>query len=332
MQLQRPLKRKTKKKLQLSEQPTLQSETFLEDIDKDNLQQVEISPMNFEYIVQPIESVSIYPSMPLEQYYSTNLDYNFDKLYCEPSAPSLDIIESDFKYITKVSSDVDLNEYVSIEETILESVYVNPLIEKYERDVINFRQYSLGGFNFPYYSNSYDEFYNQLQQYESSFNDTQRVKTVSKSLLNKSKNLLGRVWSLSRVTGKVESVSKEGWKVYHSFMNESAVYNTEIANELNLNLEYIRNCIQFDFPTASFNTKISRLWIQNYIDNSLSGKFGEFVIQCQNLKLHSHQQYIQFKPNNEKLIKMLDALFYYEQRKRVIYFLINFRIQMIVWN
>jgi hypothetical protein len=159
MQLQRPLKRKPKKSKQVddTEEPSLLVDDGdnviplpTETTDNLDLQQVQISQMTFEYIVPPIKSLSIYPSLPQEQYYSTNINFAFDNLECEPSAPALDelddIIASDFKYSTKVSSDVDLNEYVSIEETILESVYVNPLLEKHERDVINFRQYSLGGF------------------------------------------------------------------------------------------------------------------------------------------------------------------------------------------
>lgn len=99
-------------------------------------------------------------------------------------------------------------------------------------------------------------------------------------------------------------------------MNEAAVYNKDIEKELRETLADLRHCIQYDFPKASFKSKMSRLWIQNYIDESLTGKFGEFLVQSQASKTQFGENLVQFASVIQKLLRMIDVLFYFEQRKR----------------
>jgi hypothetical protein len=145
--------------------------------------------------------------------------------------------------------------------------------------------------------------------------NTQRVKHKIRDLQARSKQLLARVWSLSRTTQTVQQKDPDGWIVKHNYMDEEAVYNLPVESDLVKTLEGLRSLILLEFPSVSFNSKISRLWIQTYIDQHLYGEFGNLVMQRQSNRSFFGERFSQYGAHVKHLTRMLDILFHFEQVK-----------------
>lgn len=162
MQLQKEKKKKKSKKL-IALLPEIDVAQHADMEQTDNLMEVNISSQNWDYIVPPINSQQIYPPIQspltpekeiiLNPLSSRSNEELIQTLELSPSAPALHTIDKTLESILSqelVPSAPDelmltLDDFQNVEDDLVEVGYQNPLITLYETDVINFRQYSLGG-------------------------------------------------------------------------------------------------------------------------------------------------------------------------------------------
>lgn len=115
----------------------------------------------------------------------------------------------------------------------------------------------------------------------------------------------------------MEAKTPDGWSVRHNFMNEEAVYSTELETELRDALAEFRHVLQFEFPTLSFKSKTARLWIQNYIDECTDGEFGDLILDSQARHLYFGDSFSQFTSHVMTLRSMIDVLFHFQYETKV---------------
>ncbi|KAI8909017.1 hypothetical protein EDD86DRAFT_247294 [Gorgonomyces haynaldii] len=248
-----------------------------------------------QVVVESSSWDALIPSAPETKpiYPTTMYQYQEDYDMLAPSAPSQTLYPSAPVLAQERPEELELEDLELDED--------DPLLME---AILDFESFSLSG-------DQDDPFYQKLQAYRQSFEDTTRIKESLKQHQTQAQSSIARVWSLNRTYHTVSANCGDGWtSLYHRYANETAVYSQSQETSLKESIAKMKQCLAKQFPEASFKAKMARAWIQDCIDEMLSDDFGDHVQLLQQNRtfynsLSQHQQVLQ------RLSNMLDVLFYF---------------------
>nr|KAJ3421393.1 hypothetical protein HK105_003672 [Polyrhizophydium stewartii] len=118
-----------------------------------------------------------------------------------------------------------------------------------------------------------DPFYEKVLLYETAFKNAGRIHSQLHALRLSAKNLSGRLWSLSRVPKTASAVCSDGRQVTHTYTDEDAVVNAKVEADLVSAWSQARVLFNVHLSKALFETKMSKIWIQNSLDSFMARHF-----------------------------------------------------------
>ncbi|KAI9209867.1 uncharacterized protein BJ171DRAFT_485419 [Polychytrium aggregatum] len=189
-----------------------------------------------------------------------------------PSAPQLfeDDYEVDFAQYSQThrervsleNADIFKDYLEPVAEDVLNKLYINEPLRQHQALVDHFRAQRA---NLPA-----DEFYEHLCQYERASVESQKSMIQIKALNDTANSTSSRIWSLKKHSEGIERVCVDGVKLMHNFTSEVAIFSDTAATQLQDTLDSLRQEIHSNCIRVCFDAKLSRLWIQNFIDEFLT--------------------------------------------------------------
>ncbi|KAI9364911.1 hypothetical protein DFJ73DRAFT_956142 [Zopfochytrium polystomum] len=115
-----------------------------------------------------------------------------------------------------------------------------------------------------------DFFFERVNEYFLAWLETNRAKSRLKSLQSSINSITSRLWILRKSSGTADDKCLDGVRITHSFASEEAQLSAVELEDLQRTLESLKKEVVHGVKSASFSTKMAKLWIQNYIDNTLA--------------------------------------------------------------
>ncbi|KAI8614314.1 hypothetical protein BC830DRAFT_1128093 [Chytriomyces sp. MP71] len=208
-----------------------------------------------------------------------------------PSAPSMELVMQDLEVTNRLAP-------TPLDDEVLGRMYVNAELQRvYDSVVADFRK------NVKYLVVR-DKFFESVLEYERSFSLVQSTTEHIARLKASIESLMQRVWTLKKSAQKLSSRCHDGVYLVHIVTSETATLNKEDMKELRKTLTVTLAELLHQKTTASFQTKMLKLWIQAHLDEHLNG-----------MDLMLTQTEIIEAPQMDRLIHFLDVLFFFERRR-----------------
>ncbi|KAJ3269380.1 hypothetical protein HDV01_001455 [Terramyces sp. JEL0728] len=312
MMMERPKQKKKKPKRIIKDVPVEHSETSPELISP--IEETDIVLSTLEDVEPGVEELHSWEDLhqqafDIQQMYpSAPIGPIFEEPAIEyPSIPlmTMDVPEKDILY----PSAPEFDEFIDLQPTapmiipdpipasILEQIYVNPIMTSHKEFVNDFRVSMNAG-------NDEDDFYRRIRNYKASLNEVEQIKVQINIVQMKIKNCTSRLWTLSQTPVQIKQTCPDSWTVSHVYMNETANYNQNVEGELKqLHLHLKRLC---------YINQVEYTWIRNHIDEALDGEFGNYINSIQNSKNFNVLQ-VNSLVQQEEILHMIDVLFVFER-------------------
>ncbi|KAI9141920.1 hypothetical protein BKA69DRAFT_1174709 [Paraphysoderma sedebokerense] len=235
---------------------------FSMDTDISEPQMKNIRPVTFEPLYPPIPSTSVPPTTlypPIPESTLEQILPSAPPLQMFPSAPSAPLLDS-------VNLNSELPKVVpALSDYVMDYFYENKPLKDY---IKNRRPYHSS--NSAPSSPSDPEFSERLHRYAQSHLKVIDAKSRIDSLQLSIKSLAQDTWKITKVSQKVESVCADGYKLSHSFDDEIAKFDDNVAEEVKIKLAELRNSSHRELLDLLAQEKLSKLWVQNFIDDFFS--------------------------------------------------------------
>ncbi|RKO88909.1 hypothetical protein BDK51DRAFT_52300, partial [Blyttiomyces helicus] len=179
-------------------------------------------------------------------------------------------------------------------DELIDRIYENPHQAEHAKVVEEFRHSASN-------LESSDPFYERVVEYELTFAASQREKLNLNALKARIQQTAARLWTLKKNTETVEATCEDGRKLTHTFTSETAAYNDDAVPDLEASLELIRDEAHGNLTARLFQSKLAKLWIQNFLDDFLS---RSFVPPADTLSVET----------KTRLMHYVDVLFHFEKR------------------
>ena len=150
-----------------------------------------------------------------------------------------------------------------------------------------------------------DFFYARLRDYECFYAAHQGLKLQAQSLQKSLSNTVARLWSLQTKTEKLEAKCGDGIVLAHHYTIETANWEDAVEKEV---LSILAAQRDLGKPVETlFRMKLSKFWIQNYLDQWMA----QSLLFSHSSILNTHQHQLQ---ERERIHYLLHVLFFFEKR------------------
>ncbi|KAJ1544489.1 hypothetical protein HK405_008596, partial [Cladochytrium tenue] len=191
--------------------------------------------------------------------------------------------------------DLERSPLRGLDEEVLVGLYQNYELAQHAQVVEEFRHATKRSIR-------RDFFFDRVNEYYTTLIEAARARARVKSLQAASAAATGRLWVLRKQAGQAEDRCTDGNRVSHTYASEEAQYGDDEGRELDTQLRAVRREVNSAHKSARFAAKMSKLWVQNYIDGFLSAGAGRAVGSN--------------PAGAETLRHCLDVLFFFERRWR----------------
>ncbi|KAH6577454.1 hypothetical protein BASA62_000881 [Batrachochytrium salamandrivorans] len=257
------------------------------------------SPVSMLYPAAPLIIASA-PPMAAQSFYPP--------CTLAPSAPSFDILHGpDPSILDSVSRQI------SSEQSVLDSASRNILMTaEYQEHTVLVQEFRSRNSRL----SVSDPFYEKVLLYETAFKNTVRVRSQLSAARLSAKNMAGRLWTLTRTPKNASSVCSDEQLVSHTYTDEEATYDSAIEQGLVLAWNDARTLYNSHLNKALFETKMSKIWIQNTLDTFLETHFKASLSMIQTHPFSFVQDWEEINGTDRdirQLLTYLDVLFLFER-------------------